>query len=95
MNADELLSLYESGQRSFEGTDLAMEDLRGATLAGASFAGAQLMMVNLSEADLSQADLTDVDLRWANLNNAVVSGEQLDQVADLTGATLPDGSVHR
>ena len=34
----------------------------------------------------------DADLNDANLEAAVVSGEQLTDTKDLTGATMPDGT---
>jgi uncharacterized protein YjbI with pentapeptide repeats len=94
MDAQHLLASYESGERAFDGLELTMLNLSGATLSGASFVGAELMMANLSGADLSQADLTRADLRWANLSAAKITSEQLSRAGDLTGATMPNGVMH-
>jgi uncharacterized protein YjbI with pentapeptide repeats len=75
----------------------------------ASLYGANLSYANLSEADLHDADLHDADLRGANLSSANLRGadlsgadlsgarvqqDQLSVAKSLTGATMPDGTIH-
>ena len=49
---------------------------------------------NLSETNLSEANLTGADFRRANLQKAIVAGEQLKTARSLAGATMPDGTKH-
>jgi uncharacterized protein YjbI with pentapeptide repeats len=65
-----------------------------ADLRGASLTGADLSFANLSAADLSDASLDDTDLSDANLNGSIVTLEQLKSAKSLSGATMPDGSIH-
>jgi uncharacterized protein YjbI with pentapeptide repeats len=61
-----------------------------------NLSNANLSGADLSRADLSNADLSLAYLRDADLGGAVgVSKQELEQEAsDLTGATMPDGSMH-
>jgi uncharacterized protein YjbI with pentapeptide repeats len=84
-----LLQLGSSGTldlsgRNLAGTDLSRLDLHGANLSGA----------NLSGAILEGANLGGATLRFADLSRAIVSQQQLNQAYLLTGATMPDGTVH-
>jgi uncharacterized protein YjbI with pentapeptide repeats len=82
-----------------EGASLAWANLSGADLSRAnmvatSLTEAELERANLSEVNLSKADLRGVSLKRSNLEGAVVSTEQLASAKSLSGATMPDGSVH-
>ena len=77
--------------------------LEGANLQGANLKGANLLQANLRNADLRDAnligaDLSGSDLSGANLNGAKVGFNNKIMVkitaVKLTGATLPDGSIH-
>jgi uncharacterized protein YjbI with pentapeptide repeats/uncharacterized membrane protein len=87
--------------------NLSSAHLSTANLNSADLSGANLSFANLSEADLggdiseddwlegmSAANLSRTNLSGANLSRAKVATEQLDQAKSLTGATMPDGSIH-
>ena len=79
-------------------------DLTGAVLYGAVLTGANLIKANLTEANLTKANLTGADLTEADLTGAyrlepdwiteVLLTEADLEGAILTGAIMPDGSVH-
>lgn len=80
-------------------TDLSRIDLSGADLSNANLSEAELYSADLSGAhlwgvDLSGADLIDANLSNANLTKAKITEEQLREAKSLTGATMPDGSIH-
>lgn len=62
MKPNELMWLYESGERNFRGVDLRGQSLRGK---------------NLSDVDLTKADLRGADFSGANLKNVIFSGAKL------------------
>jgi hypothetical protein len=67
-------------------------NLHGADLRGAKLNNALLYAPMYSgPVDATAADLRGADLRGADLTDAQVAPEQLDQVAFLKGATMPDG----
>jgi uncharacterized protein YjbI with pentapeptide repeats len=47
-----------------------------------------------TQLDLTGADLRQADLSGADLTGAKVTDAQLAQLRSLTGATMPDGTVH-
>ena len=67
--------------------------LRDANLSRADLKFADIQQVDLSRVNLTGADLSNADLSYANLRQAVLVGAKLDG-AILTGATMPDGSIH-
>ncbi len=73
-------------------------NLQGANLKGANLLQANLRGANLQEANLIGADLSGSDLSGANLSGAKVGFGNKIMVkitaVKLTGATLPDGSLH-
>ena len=73
-------------------------NLKGANLKGANLLQANLRNADLREANLIGADLSGSDLSGANLNGAKVGFNNKIMVkitaVKLTGATLPDGSIH-
>ena len=73
-------------------------NLQGANLKGANLLQANLRNANLQDANLIGADLSGSDLSGANLNGAKVGFNNRIMVkitaVKLTGATLPDGSIH-
>ena len=80
---------------------LSRIDLSGADLENASLSNTDLSGTDLSGSDLRNADLTDselrgVDLSFANMKGATgITFAQLEnQVKSLTGAIMPDGSIH-
>jgi uncharacterized protein YjbI with pentapeptide repeats len=87
------------GRANLSGALLREANLRIAVLSGANLSGASLRHADLSEAllieaDLSEANLIGADLSHAYLGGAVVTAEQLKAAKSLTGATMPDGSIH-
>lgn len=104
---DHAIELYERSYRFEIFANLANADLRDAQLIAANLEGANLTEADLQGANLAGADLrganlhganlTDANLRGANLNGANLTGANLrgaNLIADLTGATMPDGSIH-
>jgi uncharacterized protein YjbI with pentapeptide repeats len=90
-----------------EEANLGGASLAGASLSGAFLRDADLTGTDLSGADLTDADgrfesgarmngtdLSGADLSGADLTNAEVTRDQLQRVASLEGATLPDGSQY-
>ena len=73
-------------------------NLQGANLKGANLLQANLRGANLKEANLIGADLSGSDLSGADLSGAKVGFHNKIMVkitaVKLTGATLPDGSIH-
>lgn len=73
-------------------------NLQGANLKGANLLQANLRKANLKEANLIGADLSGADLSGADLSGAKVGFNNKIMVkltaVKLTGATLPDGSIH-
>ncbi|MFS8886218.1 pentapeptide repeat-containing protein [Synechococcus sp. H70.2] len=80
-------------QADLSGSKLWWADLSGANLIETNLSRADLWRANLSKANLSKADLRGADLRGANLTGAKLS-PGWDRFADLSGAILPDGTVH-
>ena len=77
--------------------------LEGANLQGANLKGANLLQANLRNADLRDANLIGADLSGSDLSGANLSGAKVGfnnkimvkiTAVKLTGATLPDGSIH-
>lgn len=77
--------------------------LEGANLQGANLKGANLLQANLRNADLRDANLIGADLSGSDLSGANLSGAKVGfnnkimvkiTAVKLTGATLPDGSLH-
>jgi uncharacterized protein YjbI with pentapeptide repeats len=104
MDAEELLALYEEGERDFQGVDLSGADLSDANLVRADLGDANLNEANLVRADLSGSnlsgtDLTDADLSGTNLSNADLSGTDLSDAnlvrADLSDANLNEANLVR
>ena len=77
---------------------LEKANLQGANLKGANLLQANLRGANLKEANLIGADLSGSDLSGADLSGAKVGFSNKIMVkitaVKLTGATLPDGSIH-
>lgn len=70
--------------------------LRAACLRQANLRHADLTNADLAEADFLNADLTSANLTRANLRGAKhLTRAQLDSVRSLSGAIMPDGSIHR
>ena len=67
--------------------------LRGANLANADLKFAEVQQVDLTSANLKGADLSNADFSYTNLHKAILDGANLTGT-NLTGATMPDGSVH-
>lgn len=76
------------------GADLSQADLSGANLTGADLGWTKLEGADLTGADLSGASLRQSGLSRANLRGATVTTEQLGEAFALTGAVMPDGTVH-
>ena len=77
--------------------------LEKANLQGANLKGANLLQANLRYADLREANLIGADLSGSDLSGANLAGAKVGfgnkimvkiTAVKLTGATLPDGSIH-
>ncbi|MEO0925419.1 MAG: pentapeptide repeat-containing protein [Cyanobacteria bacterium J06643_13] len=77
--------------------------LEEANLQGANLKGANLLQANLRNADLREVNLIGADLSGSDLSGANLSGAKVGfnnkimvkiTAVKLTGATLPDGSIH-
>ena len=77
--------------------------LEKANLQGANLKGANLLQANLRHADLREANLIGADLSGSDLSGANLAGAKVGfgnkimvkiTAVKLTGATLPDGSIH-
>ena len=86
-------------------TYLTSANLSGADLRGANLSYATLSYVNLSGANLTGADLHGSDLHNVDLTGADITGAKLKDAFDLgqtlftkakslSGAIMPDGTVH-
>ena len=75
------------------GANLGWADLGGANLSQADLSGSKLWWADLWRANLSKANLSKADLREANLTGAKLS-PGWDRFVDLSGAILPDGTIH-
>ena len=81
------------------GVNLQSVNLSGQNLSGFNLSGVNLHRANLSEADLNSANLCGANLSYANLEKtnlkeAKLLGANLDK-ATLTGAIMPDGTIHK
>ncbi|XZO03614.1 MAG: pentapeptide repeat-containing protein [Microcoleus sp.] len=84
---------------SLIGVNLHGVNLSGQNLSGFNLSGVNLYGANLSKADLTSADLRGADLNCTNLEKANLKGANLSGVANLdkaklTGAIMPDGTIH-
>lgn len=80
-----------SKSRMAEGVDLSKANLSGWNLNGFDFAGA-----NFAGADLSGANLAGANLCGANLTNAKLKGATGACIPfSMTGAIMPDGTIHK
>ena len=89
----------------FKNASLSMINLSGAVLKNVSFANANMHKANLSNIKCENCDFRNVSLHDAVLSNASfirsnfrdcrVNTSQLEEVADLSGSTLPNGTVVR
>jgi uncharacterized protein YjbI with pentapeptide repeats len=82
------------GNAALSGADLSTADLSSAILSDADLSNADLSNANLSGVGLSNANLSNANLSNADLSGAIVTQGQLNTVASLHGATMPDGSKH-
>ena len=98
----------ETGGANFSGANLTKVNLVGGTLqcnvSGAiltegNLCGANLSYGNFSGANLTSADLRGANLQGTNLEKANLKGANLSgavnlETATLTGAIMPDGTIH-
>jgi len=82
------------------GLDMHGSDMRGVNLSYATLNYVSLANANLAGTDLHGSDMRDTDLTGANLSGAnlkdvtELTSAQLAKAKSLTGATMPDGSLH-
>jgi hypothetical protein len=95
------LSNAPLGDANLSSANLSGADLSFANLSGADLSDADLIGANLSDAILVNANLSGAVMDTANLSGANLGGakgvtkERLEQEAvSLTGATMPDFTVH-
>ncbi|WP_377476914.1 MAG: pentapeptide repeat-containing protein [Microcoleus anatoxicus] len=88
---------------SLVGVNLDLVNLSGQNLSGFNLCGTSLIRVNLSQANLTSADLRGANLMMANLEKANLKEAKLAganltganlETAKLTGAIMPDGTIH-
>ncbi|MFY7797407.1 MAG: pentapeptide repeat-containing protein [Dolichospermum sp.] len=94
----DLTGAYLTGA-DLTGAYLILANLTGADLTGADLKGAYLKLANLTGADLTEAYLTEAYLTGAyrlktDLITKVLLTEADLEGAILTGARMPDGSIH-
>jgi uncharacterized protein YjbI with pentapeptide repeats len=75
MDAHELVTRYEAGERDFGWANLHQAELSGAVLSRAV-----LYHVNMSRANLKGSNLDRADLIGANLHEAILTGVNLREV---------------
>jgi uncharacterized protein YjbI with pentapeptide repeats len=73
------------------GANLYGATLSDATLTGANLSRASLQYANLTGVDLRQVNLTAANLEGADLEGALITSAQLNQIATLQWAIMPDG----
>jgi uncharacterized protein YjbI with pentapeptide repeats len=97
MDAHELITRYEAGERDFSWANLYQADLSGAVLPRAILYHVNLSGANLKGANLDRADLIGANLREANLREAILTGANLREadlgMADLAWANLSGAMV--
>jgi uncharacterized protein YjbI with pentapeptide repeats len=102
MDAEELLALYEAGERDFHRLNLENLKLINVDLSDINLRNANLPNADLSGTDLSGANLSGANLSWINLSGADLSGSNLRRTnlmnsdlsgADLSGADLTDADL--
>jgi uncharacterized protein YjbI with pentapeptide repeats len=82
------------------GLDMHGSDMRGVNLSFATLNYVSLANSNLAGAYLQGSDMRDTDLTGANLSGAnlkdvtELTSAQLAKAKSLTGATMPDGTLH-
>jgi uncharacterized protein YjbI with pentapeptide repeats len=78
-----------------QGADLSGSNLSYATLSFTRLVGANLSGANLQGAEMDSIDLTGANLKGADLKDAQgISDDQLAKAKFLSGAVMPDGSLH-
>jgi hypothetical protein len=87
MDAKELKSRYQAGERSFPGADLSRLDLSFLELSYVDLSRADLNHTNLKSARLCAANLSDCDLSFTDLSSADLTDANLCG-ANLGGANL-------
>jgi uncharacterized protein YjbI with pentapeptide repeats len=89
----ELLSCLRVEIRNCAGADLSGLDLSGLDLTDLDLSNSNLSRSVLVGSNLTGANLTGADLSWVNLSDAKIVNAILDR-AILTGARMPDGTIH-
>jgi len=79
---------------SFVRANLTRADLRETNLTGAFLSPANLTRADLSYANMRGARMISADLSGANLSGADMTGIEDLKFVILTGATMPDNTVH-
>ena len=90
--AHNLLKLYSSGERNFQGIELIGAKLNGAILNEADLSQAELMLASLNEACLEKTKLQESYLSGADLIGAYLQQAELTG-ADLIGSDLTDADL--
>jgi Cu+-exporting ATPase len=98
------LSHLDFSQINFGSANLSGANLSNAKFVGANFALANLDGANLNQTDCTSANLEEADLQGTSLFNAVLDHADLFKAHNLqptlyeartlSGAKLPDGSIH-
>jgi uncharacterized protein YjbI with pentapeptide repeats len=93
---EELIELYESGERDFTGSELSgtiyNADLRGTDFSYANLNNVDIISTNLNGINLSGASLLASHLSYSNLSNANLSDVNM-MGADLSDANLSNANL--
>jgi tetratricopeptide (TPR) repeat protein len=99
LTREDVIRLYNEGERDFRKQKLDRINLSDADLRGADFSGADLSRANLQRIDLTGARLIGAKLYGAYMRNAVLRGAKLNgawlQNADLGWADLSMAQLYR
>ena len=88
------LSRTDMSKANMRNSSLTDLELIATDLSNTCLSYALLRRTNLSYAYLKEADMEESYFEDAQLFKANVTPEQLDKIKSLTGATMPDGSIH-
>lgn len=88
----QLLELYNSGERNFQAIELISAELNGAFLCHADFSHAEMMLASLNEVSMEQTKLNRAYLSGADFIDAYLYRAELIK-ADLFGADLNNANL--
>jgi serine/threonine-protein kinase len=97
LSADNVLQLYEQGNKEFSGKNLYNLSLIKVSLEKIKFSGAKLIQSSFAQSNLSQADFEKASLIGVVFRNTILHKAQLTEAdlqdADLTNADLSNANL--